>query len=179
MGQASSTRILRAVRDLLRLPEAQKRPLPVEDLARTLGIRVVFLPLDTDDDLSGYYLRRGDDQLIAVNSAHPRVRQRFTVAHELGHAMLDSGDQMHIDQAFRLRAAHRGHKVDPDEAAANSFAATLLMPEDDLREAVGDGLDLTDGASMREIARHFGVSQQALVFRLANLGWPMDGKANY
>jgi Zn-dependent peptidase ImmA (M78 family) len=163
---------------LLARPVASKRPLQVELLARDLGIRVVFQPFESDEgDLSGFYMRRGDDQLIGVNASQARVRQRFTVAHELGHAVLQSGDGVHIDQAFKLRDIRSSAAVDADEIDANTFAAELLMPEDEVVAIIEQAVDITEDGAVREMARHFGVSQQALSFRLANLGFTADGKA--
>lgn len=39
---------------------------------------------ESDDDLSGFFFREGERRVIGVNSTHPSVRQRFTIAHELG-----------------------------------------------------------------------------------------------
>lgn len=54
------------------------------------GLDVVVTPLPAG--LSGFYLPRGRKRgLIAVNSSHAVVRQRFTIAHELGHHVLRHG----------------------------------------------------------------------------------------
>ncbi|MEA2578351.1 MAG: hypothetical protein QOD78_1939, partial [Chloroflexota bacterium] len=66
--------------------------------------------------------------------------------------------------------------IDPKERDANAFAAELLMPEQEILDAVRqDGLDITDDAAMKRAAKRFGVSVQALGFRLANLGVSIDG----
>ena len=69
-----------------------------------------------------------------VNSLHAPVRQRFTIAHELGHAVLHAREGIHLDQAFRLRFRDQtsAMAIDPEEIDANSFAAELLMPADEL-----------------------------------------------
>lgn len=174
----SAARIKAEVSRLLAQPEAAERPLPIERLAESQGFPVVFQHLD-EEDISGFYLRNGSESVIGVNRAHARVRQRFTVAHELGHALLDRRDGMHIDQAFKLRNPTSALAVDPEEIAANAFAAELLMPEDEVREAIGDGLDISDDGAIRDLARQFGVSQQALMFRLVNLRLTIDGRANF
>lgn len=174
-----TSRIRAEVKRLLAHPTAAPRPLPVERLARELGFAVVLQPFEGEDDISGFYLRKGTESVIGVNASHPKVRQRFTIAHELGHALLERGDGMHIDTAFRLRNATSAMAIDPQEIAANSFAAELLMPEDEVRQAVNVGIDITDDSSVRELARRFGVSQQAVVYRLVNLGLGIDGKADF
>lgn len=66
-------------------------PLPcVLSLAEDhLGVDVVVAPLP--EGWSGFYLPRPRRGLIAVNSTHAVVRQRFTIAHELGHHVLGHG----------------------------------------------------------------------------------------
>ncbi len=173
-------RIKAEVQRLLALPGGSARPVPVEDLAWLDGIAVVLQPMEDDEDISGFYMRNGDERVIGVNASHAPVRQRFTIAHELGHALLERRDGVHIDSAFKLRDATSSQAVDPEEIAANAFAAELLMPEDDVRAAVSGGIDMMDDEGVRQIrdlARGFGVSQQALMYRLVNLGLAFDGKA--
>lgn len=66
-------------------------PLPcVLSLAEDhLGLDVVVAPLPLA--WSGFYLPRPTRGLIAVNGIHAVVRQRFTIAHELGHHVLGHG----------------------------------------------------------------------------------------
>jgi Zn-dependent peptidase ImmA (M78 family) len=171
-------RVQRAISDVLSLPISQERPLAVETIARHKGIEVLFDPLESVDDVSGFYFREGERRVIGVNSAHARVRQRFTIAHELGHALLQDAEGLHLDHAFKFRDSRSSLAVDPEEMDANAFAAGVLMPEDEVLQAVSDfGIDLNDDHSMRAAARHFGVSIQALSYRLANLRVPIDGVA--
>lgn len=174
------SRIRAEAERLLRMPAvANGWPVNVKQLAEGLGIQVVEQHLESDVDISGFYYRSGEESVIGVNAAHAAVRRRFTIAHELGHAILEKRDGMHIDEAFRLRDKRSALATDPDEIAANSFAAELLMPLDEVRLRLGDGVDFTDDTSVRDLARHFGVSQQAMIFRLINLGVSLDGKARF
>jgi Zn-dependent peptidase ImmA (M78 family) len=177
--RVSPTHIKSEVRRLLQLPVARARPLDVDALAAELGFKVVYKPLRDDQDISGFYLREGAETVIGINRAHPPVRQRFTLAHEIGHALLDRGGTMHIDRAFKLRDARSSMAIDPEEVAANAFAAELLMPENEVREAVAGGLDISDDRALRDLAAQFGVSQQAFMFRLVNLGLTLNGQASF
>src|SRR5690606_41065721 len=56
--------------------------LPISSIAQAMGIEVVADPFL---DHSGHYQRNGGSPRIIFNSSEPPVRQRFTVAHELGH----------------------------------------------------------------------------------------------
>lgn len=63
--------------------------------------------------------------------------------------------------------------------AANQFAAELLMPEQEVRTRLGAGIEITDDSALRDLAKYFGVSSQAMFFRLTNLGLGIDGKARF
>jgi Zn-dependent peptidase ImmA (M78 family) len=78
-------------------------------------------------------------------------RERFTLAHELGHLVLHT---------FRPRAA------DP-EGEANRFAGALLVPRLRAKENISDRKSLTEYARMKAT---WGVSMQALIMRGAALG---------
>lgn len=150
-------------------------PVPVENIAEALAIVVQREP--TDDDLSGflYKARRGNKAVIGVNANHHPNRQNFTIAHELGHFLLHDVDDVHVDRGFnvRLRSETSSQGTDVEEKEANLFAAELLMParllEDDLDEI--SAFDLDDEEATRKLARRYGVSTQAMMFRLANLGY--------
>ena len=112
--------------------------------------------------------------MIGVNSHHAPTRQRFTIAHEIGHYLLGKDeDQLHVDRGFdlKLRDLTARTGTDATEIKANRFAAELLMPEPFLREdAERLALDPFDEKGTREFARRYGVSMQALVIRLGTLG---------
>jgi Zn-dependent peptidase ImmA (M78 family) len=152
---------------------------PIEKIVKSFGIE---LKLDkVDDELSGFLVRENKGQrrsMIGANKSHHPHRQRFTIAHELGHFLLHQGEQVHLDdyrQAFtiNLRDKESAKGEDNDEREANLFAAELLMPAkflmSDLR---GKNLDLLgDGDFLDRLAKKYKVSTQALTFRLANLGY--------
>lgn len=135
---------------------ALRLPVDPEQIAKDIGLTVAPLPEDKLN-LSGEF----DRDQIFYNPNEPKVRQRFTIAHELGHFALDHG------HAFR--DGHRDfsvHNYDPKEVAANKFAVELLMPEIALRHFVVDKGE-TDA---QVLADRFGVSLVALRYRLENLG---------
>jgi Zn-dependent peptidase ImmA (M78 family) len=109
--------------------------------------------------------------LIAVNARHHPNRQRFTIAHELGHLYLHQDQPgMFVDDVivdFRVDSAN----PDPKELEANTFAANLLMPSDLLRADLRlQPVDPFDEESVLQMARRYGVSQQALTIRLVQSG---------
>ncbi|MGE5590999.1 MAG: ImmA/IrrE family metallo-endopeptidase [Bacillota bacterium] len=128
-------------------------PVDPWEAARTLGLRVEMLPLESVDG----FLRRppGCDWYVIISSLLPRQRQRFTLAHEIGHWMLHRNDQ----EYFAHRPGSRGRY----EREANQFAAELLMPFPALQKAAGQ-------MAFGELAAHFEVSREALAIRLEETG---------
>ena len=147
-------------------------PVPVMDIAKDLGIKVITQRYP-DDNVSGFYMRQGAERVIGVNQSHAPNRRRFTVAHELGHVLLTAHDDLHIDRSLMLRdpLSHQG--TDWREVEANLFAAELLLPRDMVADVLKKrgGLDPDDARAVREVADHFGVSPQALLIRLTSLNF--------
>lgn len=102
-------------------------------------------------------------KLIVLAASPVPGRQRFTLAHELGHLLAGDDQGVHLDRDVFDPAQRR----DPSEMRANAFAASLLMPEDVLREAVGS-MGLTD-AGFAELACRLVISPSTLAYRLLNL----------
>jgi len=98
------------------------------------------------DEYSATIWVRADDALI---------RQRFTIAHELGHLMLHSLGVSFRDDTFTGTSA---------EMEANRFAAAFLMPERLVR-AAAEHTQLSE-----HLAAQFRVSEQAMKIRLSTLG---------
>ena len=146
---------------------AHKRPPPVdvEGVANSLGLTVHYAWLD--DGISGELVRlpSGDYQ-INVHADDPSTRQRFTIAHEIGHYvyhrdLIDNG----IDDNRAYRSTGEGHfhnrNIGPaQETQANRFAATLLMPNNMVADLRAAGFD------RRGMAEKLGVSEHAMAIRL-------------
>ena len=82
---------------------------------------------------------------------------------------------VHVDRKFevKFRDDLSSQGVDTEEREANHFAAALLMPQHFIERdlAVAGGMDLVDDDFLRGLARQYDVSAQAMLFRLANLGF--------
>jgi len=151
---------------------------PVEAIAASHGIEVLQQSFD-ESDLSGFLARQpGRRAMIGINSNQTPNRQRFTVAHELGHFFLhlEQGQQeVHVDHAadfqIKLRSSTSSLGVDEEEVEANLFAAELLMPTRFLQRDCAQGFDLSDDdETVKRLAKRYGVSTQAMTIRLAYLG---------
>ncbi|OMD43474.1 ImmA/IrrE family metallo-endopeptidase [Paenibacillus odorifer] len=152
-------------------------PIDVESIAEKLSIDIQYEPFD--GQLSGVLIRDKDTDtyVIGVNKKHPENRQRFTIAHEIGHFLLHEGHNTHIDTAITVnfRNSQSSNGTRNEEIEANAFAATLLMPEEILEEYIEENfdgfIDYNDDKQVQTIAEDFGVSTQALMIRLGKLNW--------
>lgn len=117
---------------------------------------------DMEDNISGKmnYDFDVNKYVITINRNHHENRQRFTMAHELGHYALNHGTK--TDTLYRNTSLDN----EPDEVEANAFAAEILMPSAAIRDLV-----FNKGVVTTELlAFKFWVSEQAMLYRLKNLG---------
>jgi len=146
---------------------ASSYPVDVVAAAEAIGVRVLFDQLPDGvsgkiqkDERGGYY--------IVANKDEPRVRQRFTIAHELGHYIYHRsliGDGIQDTAAYRAPdpKVYDTTPLEPfHEAQANRFAANLLMPRWLIRKAQTSHPDY----SHADLARLFEVSEDAMRIRL-------------
>lgn len=166
-------KIQEKVKEILEKNKISDVPVPVERIAKSCGARVSHDFLE--GDLSGFLYIAHNQAVIGVNTHHSHTRQRFTIAHELGHYLLhNQQEQIHIDHEFRARFRRNNlssEGTDSKEREANLFAASLLMPEEFLEKDLEDEIDLFDDEFLYNLARRYGVSTQALVNRLKGLGY--------
>lgn len=171
-----------AARKVLRELGIKHGPVKLKPLTQKLGIDLVSE--DLDEELSGVLINKEDQKvLIAVNSNHLATRQRFTIAHEIGHFVLAHSGEMFVDKTLRQRAVvvrrdGRSSKgTDKDEVEANRFAAELLMPRDfvegEVRKRLARKSTPSRAALVSDLAKFFEVSSQAMEYRLVNLGFLM------
>lgn len=137
-------------------------PIDVEKIANLLDFKVLLF--DFPETMSGVIKIQEAKKVIAVNKNMPVVRQRFTIAHELGHYLSGHSNFSHERETFvdpdkkYLDPRHR------DEEEADEFAAELLMPDYLLKKDV-----LENKLSATELAKKYEVSEQAMWLQLINL----------
>lgn len=137
-------------------------PLDVAAIAEKLGIVVKF-DQSLKDDISGILEKNEDNKwVMRVNAKHHPNRQRYTIAHELGHFCLHK----HQETFFEDQIFFRGLEKTRTEKQANQFASELLMPESLFTQYLNDGV--TD---VESLAKRFGVSTLALRIRAKSLGY--------
>jgi predicted transcriptional regulator len=140
-------------------------PVDVFAIARDLGVEVNRVPLAPN--ISGLIRRKDHDGFaIDVNNTHSLVRQRFTVAHELGHYIYHRdllGEGVGDTLAYRAEgtALENSRIKQEHERQANTFAANLLMPK-----ALIEKLEKQGIRELPDLARALQVSEDALRIRL-------------
>jgi len=148
-------------------------PVPVEKIAKYLEAQIRFSPLD--EDISGMIFIKGGIPIIGVNSLHHPHRQRFTIAHEIGHLIMHRPmitAEVHVDSQYPvlMRDASSATGEKREEVEANRFASALLVPRDLLdKELKARPFDIDGQSPMDELAKKFRVSKQMLEFRITNL----------
>lgn len=145
-------------------PQLAEFPRDPAQIAEALGIRVYTLAMR--EGASGALRRRADGPTeLYLSAADSRNRQRFTCAHELGHFYRRrADDETTYDWVDYLDAKGRAG-TDPTEIYANAFAACLLMPAAEVHRNYRD-------ETLPQLARRFGVSEQAMSIRLTTLNLP-------
>ena len=130
-------------------------PIPnLVDLLEERGIKVLAMSITNINGLTARVRREGTSvaSVVVVNRDDWGERQRFTLAHELGHMALETAP-----------------KID-DEKAAHRFAGAFLMPAETLRAEIGKRRKSMGWGELFDLKRIFGVSVQALTYRCKDLG---------
>ena len=158
-------------RTLLQEQEVGSAPVKVDRIARAMGIRIQFAPLGPD--LSGMAHIKDGVSIIGVNSLHHPNRQRFTIAHEIGHFRMHRPileGKVHVDRAVLRRDLRSSAGDQSVEIQANQFASELLVPEALLGPMLGDRIvDVEDAEAVAAIAKRFRVSEAVVKYRLLAL----------
>lgn len=149
----------RELRAELGLPDDGPVPCLLDLVERVLGLPVVVAGLG--EGIAGWCWRMGDGAILWVNGTEFVPRQRFTLAHELGHVRCRHTGALPPDTPETLSWSH-----DPLEVQANAFAAELLMPAPAVRAMVAGEPSLEDAA---RVAARFGVSCLSAVHRFNRL----------
>lgn len=163
-------------------------PAEIEELKGGVGINVkkvvkamniALKEYDFGDDVSGVLLIDNKKVTIGYTNKNRPPRQRFTIAHELGHYILGHQKQsIFIDtpeKYFTLfRNAYSTTGEDPQEREANAFAASLLMPRNlVIKVAISfyqEGISKNEDFDLVDkLATRFNVSKLAMSIRLTNL----------
>lgn len=151
-----------------------KTPIDLNKVTSKLGVNITHQ--DLDDSVSGFFIKKNSKNIIGVNKNHPPLRNRFTIAHEIGHFILHSEKPLFVDYykgsiLFRSENQTKDYKI---EREANRFAAALLMPKLLVKKELNkfsNTENLEYDEKIYELSKKFKVSRQAMDFRLKSLGY--------
>jgi Zn-dependent peptidase ImmA (M78 family)/transcriptional regulator with XRE-family HTH domain len=130
-------------------------PIPeLIDVLETNGIRVFMIEADAENKFDGLAARVNGMPIVVVGCHWPGGRQRFTLAHELGHLMLEGRLAGDLDE----------------EMACDRFAGTFLFPRASVLQELGahrNAIELKELALLKE---EFGLSMAGILYRARDLG---------
>ena len=129
-------------------------PIDVEAIANAMGLRIIKTP---EPGWSGALDLRYDPPVIWLDEKENVLRNRFTIAHELGHLIKHSIPG--VKEVFR----DSNFRKDFQDSQANKWAANLLMPP-------GVVLAVQRKKSIAELVDIFQVSKAAMGYMLMKLG---------
>lgn len=130
-------------------------PIPdLIDALETNGIRVFMIEANTENKFDGLAARANGMPFVVVGDHWPGDRQRFTLAHELGHLMLDGRLANDIDE----------------EEACNRFAGAFLFPKVSVLQKLGVHRKAIEFKELGLLKEEFGLSMAGVLYRARDLG---------
>lgn len=159
--------------EILNEHKIDELPIPINEIAFKRGLAIK--EYDLGKDVSGVLVISNGTGFIGYNPSESPVRQRFTIAHELGHYELHNNENesaLFVDKQFKVEFRNQNSSTGEMvyEREANAFAASILMPERILvKEIKNHHFELSDDDNLQELAKLFNVSVSAMTFRLMNL----------
>ncbi|MEY9097354.1 Zn-dependent peptidase ImmA (M78 family) [Sinorhizobium fredii] len=133
-------------------------PVDPEAIAEAMGINVLYVDFEPEvsREISGLY--DFQSKTIYINKDIPSNRKTFTIAHELGHALLH--EQYVKSQNYQAMPRSNYHFDKPaEEVEADVFAACLLVPKNMLKS-------YKSFADIGELGEIFAVSPDVVVHQM-------------
>jgi len=131
-------------------------PISLEEIAEGEGLNIAIAEFE-EKEISGFI--DFEKKLIIVNKYDSTTRQRFTIAHELGHWILHQKELQNNRDIVVLYRRSIDDETNPLEQEANCFAANLLVPIFFLQK-ISDS-----SATNKKLANIFKVSEAVIAFR--------------
>lgn len=121
------------------------------DTLESQGIMVISSTVDSEHKFDGLAGAIKGMPLIVVGANWTGDRQRFTLAHELGHLLLKG------------RVAES--LLDDEETLCNRFAGAFLLPKQTLVDHLGKNRHRLEVGELYLLKHEFGLSMQGVLFR--------------
>jgi len=154
----ASNLLIERIRIIIEKVGVKNPPIPLNKVASLFSIEIVPYP-HFSNNISGTIVNRGGHVFIGINPSHSKTRQRFTIAHELGHFLMGHDEAEIVEDKF--------DKSSDKEKEANQFASELLMPKDFILK---DITEKNGRINIKDLAKRYEVSEQAMSIRLLETG---------
>jgi Zn-dependent peptidase ImmA (M78 family) len=153
-----------ALRDYMRLDSSL--PFDPRDWLQSFNIDYRELSLRTKliDAIACWGRRRGPAVLVNTDGQHAQSRsgRNTSIAHEIGHILLDRGGALPAAEVL-------GGRVNPAiEARARAFAVELLLPRRVAGEAMSAADSLNARHAVRSLVSRYRVSQEVVAWQARN-----------
>jgi Zn-dependent peptidase ImmA (M78 family) len=130
-------------------------PIPeLVDVLESIGIRVFEINESADSKFEGLAATVNGYRIIVISKAWAGDRQRFTMAHELGHLILEGKLPDDMDE----------------ERASDRFAGAFLLPNSALQSELGEHRTRLELRELLLLKQEFGISMAGILYRARNLG---------
>ncbi len=119
------------------------------DVLESMGVLVIVTSIDVAGRLDGLAASVNGTPVIVVSAQWPGDRQRFTLAHELGHLLLEGRLAQSIDE----------------EKACDRFAGAFLLPKKSLIKCLGERRNRLESRELYLLKQEFGISMMGALIR--------------
>ncbi|MDD5274375.1 MAG: XRE family transcriptional regulator [Methylovulum sp.] len=126
------------------------------DTLEAQGVMVIVSTIDNGHKFDGLAAAINNIPVIVVGANWTGDRQRFTLAHELGHLL--------------LKGRLEGGLAEDEEALCNRFAGAFLLPKQTLVGHLGDNRQRLEINELYLLKHEFGLSMQGVLFRALQTG---------
>ena len=130
----------------------------------------VFKNAFKQKEISGFCLTDNEFPLIYLNNSTTKTRQIFSLLHELSHLLFNLNGLSKFDRSYIDRLPHQERRI---EIFCNAVASEVLMPSADFNKQMAElpaDLNLAPDLVFARLAKRYGVSREAALRRLLDLG---------
>lgn len=130
---------------------------PIHDMIDTLeakGVMIITTDVETDKKFDGLAGKIGSTPVVVISTSQSGDRQRFTLAHELGHLVVHGRLAKGLDE----------------EQVCNLFAGAFLLPKQALIEHLGASRRYLEPRELFMLKHKYGISMLAALYRAGQCG---------
>jgi Zn-dependent peptidase ImmA (M78 family)/transcriptional regulator with XRE-family HTH domain len=129
------------------------------DVLESMGVLVIVTAVDLKAKFDGLAASVNGNPVIVVSQHWPGDRQRFTLAHELGHLLLEGRLADSLDE----------------EQACNRFAGAFLLPTRPVVDVLGQHRSRLEPRELYMLKHEFGISMKGVLLRASQCNIISEG----